>query len=199
MVPVIGVLALQGAFVAHQQSLADCGVDTRQVRVPEDLANLDGLVLPGGESTTMSNLLLRSGMFEAIAQSIDQGMATFGTCAGMILLAQEVVDGRVDQVSFGAMDLTVKRNAYGRQVDSFETDLDIKGLQSPFHAVFIRAPKLVRWGESVEVLAEFEGSPVLVRQNNCMAAAFHPELSGDSSVHQLFVEQVARGAAATNR
>ena len=186
----IGVLALQGAFAAHEQSLADCGMLTRQVRVAEDLVGLDGLVIPGGESTTMSNLLLRTAMFDAVRDSINEGLPVFGTCAGMIMLAREVLDGRSDQVSFAAMDIAVRRNAYGRQVDSFETDLAVKGLGEPFHAVFIRAPKVEEVGARVDVLAELDGVPVLVREGNRMAASFHPELSPDSSVHRLFVEQI---------
>ena len=186
----IGVLALQGAFAAHEHALSNCGVNTRQVRVAEDLVALDGLVIPGGESTTMSNLLLRTAMFDAVRDEITAGLPVFGTCAGMIMLARTVLDGRPDQVTFDAMDIDVRRNAYGRQVDSFETDLKIAGLNDAFHAVFIRAPKVERVGRGVEVLSELDGVPVLVREKNCLAASFHPELSMDAAVHQLFVEQV---------
>ena len=135
----VGVLALQGAFRAHTRTLADLGVGTRDVRTPEDLDAVDALVMPGGESTTMSRLLTSSGLFDQIKARASEGMAVFGTCAGMILLATEVLDGRPDQRSFGAIDLTVRRNGYGRQLDSFETDLDVTGLAGPFHGVFIRA------------------------------------------------------------
>lgn len=186
----VGVLALQGAFAAHQSALSECGIQSRQVRVAEDLEGLSGLILPGGESTTMSNLLLRSGLFAALKSGIAAGLHVFGTCAGMILLARQVTDGRDDQVSFGAMDISVQRNAYGRQVDSFETDIQISGLSAPFHAVFIRAPRVSDLGSDVEVLATFEDSPVLVAEGNCMAASFHPELSMDSRVHRLFVNRI---------
>lgn len=186
----IGVLALQGAFAAHEHALSSCGVHTRQVRVAEDLTALDGLVIPGGESTTMSNLLLRTAMFDAVRDEIRDGLPVFGTCAGMIMLAHNVLDGRADQVTFDAMDIDVRRNAYGRQVDSFETDLNIDGLSNAFHAVFIRAPKVERIGPGVEVLSKLDGVPVLVRERNCLAASFHPELSMDASIHRLFVQQV---------
>jgi 5'-phosphate synthase pdxT subunit len=189
--PHIGVLALQGAFAAHARSLADAGAAAREVRVPDDLTGLDGLVMPGGESTTMSRLLLTSGLFEPLAERLDGGLPVLGTCAGMILLARRVLDGRPDQRSFGVLDIAVRRNAYGRQVDSFETDLTIPVLgDRPFHAVFIRAPQVVETGEGVEVLARHEGKPVLVRRGPAMAAAFHPELSGDPRLHAMFVAAV---------
>jgi 5'-phosphate synthase pdxT subunit len=187
----IGVLALQGAFAAHQEILRDIGCTTRQVREPKDLVGLHALVMPGGESTTMSKLLLTSGLFEPIGQAIDDGMAVFGTCAGMILLASAIEDGRADQCSFGVLGITVQRNAYGRQVDSFETDLDVVGLDEPFHAVFIRAPRVTRFG-SVEVLARLDDEPVLVRQGKAWAASFHPELQADDRIHRLFVECVEK-------
>jgi 5'-phosphate synthase pdxT subunit len=185
--PMIGVLALQGAFGSHQQRLAELGVATRQVRTPHDLAGVDALVMPGGESTTMSKLLLSSGLFDPIDERIRAGMPVFGTCAGMILLATEVLDGRPDQRSFGAIDLTVQRNGYGRQLDSFETDLVVSSIAGTFHGVFIRAPKVVRVGESVEVLAEHEGVPVLARSGPITVASFHPELAGDHRLHAQFL------------
>lgn len=196
MEPVVGVLALQGAFAAHERALADAGVTTRQVRTTLDLDRVDALVLPGGESTTMSKLLDSSGLFDAIGSRLAEGMPAFGTCAGMILLAREVLDGRPDQRSFGAVDIAVRRNGYGRQIDSFEADLHVEGLDAsgahgsgaPFHAVFIRAPKVVQHGPDVEVLAEHEGVPVLLRQRGIMVASFHPELAGDSRLHRLFVQ-----------
>ncbi|MGA1440492.1 MAG: pyridoxal 5'-phosphate synthase glutaminase subunit PdxT, partial [Ilumatobacteraceae bacterium] len=150
----VGVLALQGAFESHQQRLTDLGVLTRQVRTPRDLAGVDALVMPGGESTTMSKLLVTSGLFDPLALRIAAGLPVFGTCAGMILLATEVLDGRPDQRSFGAIDVTVRRNGYGRQLDSFETELEVSCIEGgPFHGVFIRAPKVERVGPGVEVLA----------------------------------------------
>jgi 5'-phosphate synthase pdxT subunit len=186
----IGVLALQGAFRAHIQTLADLGVAAREVRTPEHLEAVDALVMPGGESTTMSRLLTSSGLFDQIKARASEGMAVFGTCAGMILLATEVLDGRPDQRSFGAIDLTVRRNGYGRQLDSFETDLAVRGLGDPFHGVFIRAPRVTAVGPAVEVLAAHDGDAVLVRQGRIMAAAFHPELTGDPRLHERFVELV---------
>jgi 5'-phosphate synthase pdxT subunit len=187
----IGVLALQGAFRAHFQTFADLGVATRDVRTPEHLDAVDALVMPGGESTTMSRLLTSSGLFDQIKARASEGMAVFGTCAGMILLATEVLDGRPDQRSFGVIDLSVQRNGYGRQLDSFETDLAVSGLATPFHGVFIRAPRVTAVGPAVEVLARHGDDAVLVRQGRVMAAAFHPELTGDTRLHERFVELVA--------
>jgi 5'-phosphate synthase pdxT subunit len=186
----IGVLALQGAFAAHRRRLAELGVAARDVRRPEDLATVDALVMPGGESTTMSNLLTSSGLFDEIKARLTDGMPVFGTCAGMILLATEVHDGRPDQRSFGALDITVQRNGYGRQRDSFETELDIAGLDEPFHGVFIRAPRVESAGPVVDVLATHQNDAVLVRQGRAMAAAFHPELTPDHRLHAAFVELV---------
>ena len=187
----VGVLALQGAFAAHARCLAALGAQPAEVRTPEQLATVDALVLPGGESTTMSMLLETSGLFEPIADRVGAGMPTLGTCAGMILLATEVIDGRQDQRSFGAIDLTVRRNAYGRQVDSFETDLEIAEVgPAPFHAVFIRAPGVERVGPDVDVLAELDGQPVLARQGPVTVAAFHPELSDDPRLHARFLQEV---------
>jgi pyridoxal 5'-phosphate synthase pdxT subunit len=191
--PTIGVLSLQGAFRAHIQALTELGVATRDVRTPAHLDGVDALVMPGGESTTMSRLLTSSGLFDQIKARASEGMAVFGTCAGMILLATEVLDGRPDQRSFGMIDLTVRRNGYGRQLDSFETDLDVAGLSSPFHGVFIRAPRVETTGDAVEVLATHDGDAVLVRQGRVMAAAFHPELTADTRLHERFVELVQRG------
>jgi pyridoxal 5'-phosphate synthase pdxT subunit len=186
----VGVLALQGAFVAHQRALESAGARTRQVRRPRDLEGIDGLVMPGGESTTMSRLLTTSGLFDGVKAMVSDGLPVFGTCAGMILLATEVLDGRPDQVSFGAIDLTVQRNGYGRQVDSFETDLDVVGFDDPFHAVFVRAPKVVGIGSNVEVLAEYDGVPVVARQGHVMVASFHPELTADARLHAKFLQEV---------
>lgn len=185
---VVGVLALQGAFVAHCEKFLALGVACREVRTCKDLDEVTALVMPGGESSTMSHLLTTSGLFDSIAQRIADGMAVFGTCAGMILLARDIVDGREDQRSFKALDISVRRNAYGRQVDSFESNF-----ATPFgemHGVFIRAPKIERLGDSVEVLGSCQGDPVLVRQGRVLAASFHPELNQDDRVHRFFLEDI---------
>jgi 5'-phosphate synthase pdxT subunit len=184
----IGILALQGDVREHAAALADCGAHPVEVRTADDLSGIDALILPGGESTTMSLLLGSAGLFEPIAERLNDGMPAFGTCAGMILLAHEVVDGRPDQRSFGVLDVSVRRNAFGRQVDSFEASLQIDGIAGgPVDAVFIRAPFVERTGPSVHVLAQVDGHPVLVRQGPVLAAAFHPELSDDLRIHQLFL------------
>lgn len=188
--PTIGILGLQGAFACHIDTLADLGVATRRVRTPEDLEGLDGIVLPGGESTTMGNLLRTSGLLQPLADALTTGLPALGTCAGLILLARRILDGRHDQVSFGVLDVTVRRNGYGRQVDSFEGDVEIQGLERPFHAVFIRAPIIEDVGESVEVLSSLYGRPILVRQGRVMACAFHPELTSDSRIHRMFLDLV---------
>ena len=187
---VVGVLALQGAFNRHTRVLGELNVATQEVRTPQDLASVDALVMPGGESTTMSQLLESSELFEPIKKMIHEGMPVFGTCAGMILLAKEIIDGRDDQVSFGALDIDVQRNAYGRQIDSFEAEIEVEGFNTPFHAVFIRAPRIVKAAQSVEVLAEFGVEIVLARQKNVLVASFHPELSPDQRIHELFVREI---------
>jgi 5'-phosphate synthase pdxT subunit len=184
----IGIVALQGASSLHADALAALGAHPVLIRTPEDLAGVEALVLPGGESTTMSRLLETSDLFDPLAERLAAGMPAFGTCAGMILLACDVLDGRPDQRSFGAVDVAVRRNAFGRQVDSFETDLAVTGLAGGrFPAVFIRAPVVERVGEGVEVLATVDGLPVLCRQGAVLIAAFHPELSGDLRLHQAFL------------
>ena len=189
--PTVGVLALQGAFAVHEQRLTLCGAIATQVRRPDDLAGVDALVMPGGESTTMSKLLQSSGLFDPIGERLAGGMPVFGTCAGMILLATDVLDGRPDQRCFGAIDLAVRRNGYGRQVDSFEAELDVPSIgPGAFHGVFIRAPKVERVGDGVEILAEHEGVPVLLRSGRVSVAAFHPELAGDARLHESFVESI---------
>lgn len=188
--PRIGVLALQGAFAAHRQRFADLGIDAPLVRTAPQLAQVEALVVPGGESTTMSHLMRTNELFEPIAERIAGGMSVFGTCAGMIMCASEVLDARPDQRSFGILDLTVRRNGYGRQLASFEADLDVKGLDAPFHAVFIRAPLAERVGPDIDVLAEHDGVPVLVRHGACTVASFHPELTPDARLHELFVESI---------
>jgi 5'-phosphate synthase pdxT subunit len=193
--PVVGVLALQGAFQAHQAVLDRLGARTRQVRTPADLAGVDALVMPGGESTTMSRLLHTAELFDPLAERLAAGMPVFGTCAGMILLAAEVLDGRPDQRSFAAIDIAVRRNGYGRQIDSFEHEVDVDGLDAPFHVVFIRAPKVERTGPGVEVLARHDGVPVLARQGRVLVASFHPELTDDDRLHAMFLAMVPPSAA----
>lgn len=189
----VGVLALQGAVSHHVEALRRLGAEPVEVRTPDDLAGVDALVVPGGESTTMS-LLLRSSELEGpLAARLADGLPVLGTCAGMILLSREVLDGRPDQRSLGAVDITVRRNAFGRQVDSFEADLDVAGLDgAPFHAVFIRAPIIEAAGPEVEVLATVDGRPVLARQGRAIVASFHPELTDDLRLHQLFLSTVVK-------
>ncbi|HEY2947169.1 MAG TPA: pyridoxal 5'-phosphate synthase glutaminase subunit PdxT [Micromonosporaceae bacterium] len=199
---VVGVLALQGDVREHLGVLAECGVAARPVRRPEELAGVDALVIPGGESTTISKLAVEFGLLEPIRKRIEQGMPAYGSCAGMIMLATEVLDGRPDQESFAGIDMTVRRNAFGRQVDSFEGPVEIDGVPGgPFHAVFIRAPWVERVGPRVEVLGRVTGGPatgriVAVRQRRLLATAFHPELTGDHRVHRYFVD-LAREAITT--
>ena len=186
----VGVLALQGAFAAHARTLAELGRRTVEVRTPADLAGIEALVLPGGESTTMSKLLDSSGLRAPLAALLADGVPVFGTCAGMILLAERVTDGRPDQQGFGVVDVTVRRNGYGRQIDSFEADLAVGGLAAPFHAIFIRAPVVTEVGPRATVLATHDGVPVLVAQGRVLVAAFHPELSHDPRLHALFLQEV---------
>jgi len=184
----VGILALQGASRRHAEAVAALGGHPVEIRVPEDLSGIEGIILPGGESTTMSKLLGLSGLFDALAERLTAGLPAFGTCAGMILLSSRILDGRTDQRSLGVLDVDVRRNAFGRQVDSFETDLVVKGVAGGvFPAVFIRAPVIERVGEGVEVLASIDDRPVLCREGPVMAAAFHPELSHDLRLHELFL------------
>lgn len=187
----VGVLALQGATARHADALVALGAEAVLVRTPEDLADLDGIVVPGGESTTISHLLDTSGLRDPLAERLEDGLPAFGTCAGMILLATDVLDGRDDQRSFGAIDIGVRRNAFGRQRDSFEADLTVAGLEGgPLHAVFIRAPVVARVGEDVEVLASVDAGPVLCRSGAIMVCSFHPELGDDRRLHATFLEGV---------
>jgi 5'-phosphate synthase pdxT subunit len=182
---------MQGAFAEHVRALEKAGARTRLVRMPEDLAGLDGIVLPGGESTTMTMLMERTGLLEPLRAAISRGLATLATCAGMIVLARDVVDGMADQHGMGLLDIGVRRNGYGRQVDSFEAALDVAGLNGkPFPGVFIRAP-LVESTGSVEVIAQHDGHPVAVRQGRIVALCFHPELTGDLRLHREFVRLAA--------
>jgi len=187
----VGVLALQGASARHATMLSRLGVEPVACRLPPDLDDVDALVLPGGESTTMSMLLESSGLFDAIADGLRGGIPVLGTCAGMILLGAEILDGRSDQRCFAAVDISVRRNAFGRQVDSFEADLDVDGIDGgPFRAIFIRAPFVERAGPEVEVLATVDGHPVLCRQGTTTVAAFHPELSDDLRLHDRFLKEI---------
>jgi 5'-phosphate synthase pdxT subunit len=186
----VGILALQGAVRPHAEALTAIGAEPVEVRLPEHLHHLDALVIPGGESTTMSFLLDSSGLRSPLAGWLQGGRPVLGTCAGMIMLAAEVLDGRDDQQSFGVIDIAVRRNGFGRQRDSFEADLDIKGIDGPFHAVFIRAPFVERTGAGVEVLAEVDGHPVLCRAGSVLVSSFHPELGHDRRLHSMFLEGV---------
>jgi 5'-phosphate synthase pdxT subunit len=199
--PVVGVLALQGDVREHLAALAECDVVARPVRRPTELAEVDALVLPGGESTTIDKLSRAFDLREPLLDRIKQGMPAYGSCAGMILLADRVVDAVDGQQTFGGIDMTVRRNAFGRQVESFEEDLSFAGVEGdPVRAVFIRAPWVEDVSRDVEVLAKVETGPaegriVAVRQGNLLATSFHPEITGDARVHRLFVEMV-RGALA---
>jgi len=190
-VPRIGILALQGDVREHARALTEAGADPVAVRRASELAGVDGLILPGWESTTIGRLLRVFDLLEPLREKVAAGLPVFGSCAGMILLARDVVDGRPDQALIGGLDVVVRRNAFGRQVDSFEADLDVVGVPGPpVHAVFIRAPWVEKAGGAVEVLARVAEAPVAVRQGPLLATAFHPELTGDSRVHRLFVDVV---------
>ncbi len=186
----VGVLALQGAFREHIVTLEALGVSTVAVRLPDQLEGCAGLVIPGGESTAIGKLMTSYGFWEPIVERHDEGMAVWGTCAGAILIAREVLDALPGQRTLALMDITVRRNAYGRQVDSFETDLDVEGLEDPFRGVFIRAPWIEAVGADVQVLSRHGGRIAAARQGDLLATTFHPELTGDTAFHRLFVEQV---------
>jgi len=194
--PVVGVLALQGAFDLHRRRLESLGAIAPLVRQPTDLDGLDAVIIPGGESTTMSHLLTTGGLFDELKGRLADGLPVLGTCAGMILCATEVLDGRDDQRGFDLIDITVRRNGYGRQLESFEADIEPPDTDrpdsgsGPFHAVFIRAPYVERVGPDVEVLATHEGVPVLARAGACTVAAFHPELTDDTRVHEMFIRSL---------
>ncbi|AWK72980.1 pyridoxal 5'-phosphate synthase glutaminase subunit PdxT [Rhodococcus oxybenzonivorans] len=196
--PLVGVLALQGDVREHLAALPDAGADAVGIRRPEELDKVDGLVIPGGESTTMSKLLEIFELLEPLKTRLRDGLPAYGSCAGMILLASEILDTRPDAQHLGAIDMTVRRNAFGRQVDSFESDLDFEGIiGDPVRAVFIRAPWVERVGDAVEVLARVPesggaaaGRIVAVRQGRVVATSFHPEVTGDRRVHELFVDLV---------
>ncbi|MFD2092342.1 pyridoxal 5'-phosphate synthase glutaminase subunit PdxT [Blastococcus deserti] len=199
--PVVGVLALQGDVREHLTALREQGADAVPVRRPEELAAVDGLVLPGGESTTIAKLAARSGVLAPLRAAVRTGLPAYGSCAGMILLADHILDAPPDQETVGGLDVTVRRNAFGRQVDSFESELVFEGLTGgPVRAVFIRAPWVEKAGQEVEVLGRIvgggaDGRIVAVRQGNLVATSFHPELTGDRRVHALFVDIVRRHLA----
>lgn len=195
MTTTVGVFALQGDVREHLQVLTGLGVRATGVRRPSELDRCDALVLPGGESTTMAKLARTFDLFEPIRKRLADGMPTLGTCAGMILLADDIEEGAPGQETFGGLDVTVRRNAFGRQVDSFEGDLDFDGFDEPVHAIFIRAPWVERAGDGVEVLArvadgEAAGRIVAVRQRHLLATSFHPEVGGDARVHQLLLDLI---------
>ncbi|MFB7163437.1 pyridoxal 5'-phosphate synthase glutaminase subunit PdxT [Streptomyces sp. NPDC056242] len=189
--PVVGVLALQGDVREHLVALATADAVARPVRRPEELAEVDGIVLPGGESTTISKLAVLFGLMEPLRARVREGMPVYGTCAGMILLADKILDPRSGQETVGGIDMIVRRNAFGRQNESFEAAVDVRGVEGdPVEGVFIRAPWVESVGASAEVLAEYYGHIVAVRQENALATSFHPELTGDHRMHALFVDMV---------
>ena len=194
--PTIGVLALQGDVREHVQALEACGAFAQRVRRPAELSHLDGLVIPGGESTTISKLAVAFGLMDPLRERIAAGLPTYGSCAGMILLADRILDAPADQQTIGGMDATVRRNAFGRQVDSFEADLAVDGLLGPpLHAVFIRAPWVESVGPSATALGTVASGPaagriVAIRQRHLLATSFHPELTGDLRVHEYFCGMV---------
>ncbi|MGH7904694.1 MAG: pyridoxal 5'-phosphate synthase glutaminase subunit PdxT [Candidatus Dormibacteraceae bacterium] len=191
--PLIGILALQGAFLDHARALEACGALTRLVRLREDLEGLDGLVIPGGESTTMTTLLERIGMLDDLRASVAGGLPTLATCAGMILLSDRIVDGVAGQRGLGLLDIGVRRNGYGTQLDSFEAPLEVAGIEGgPFPGVFIRAPLVEEAGPGAEVISIHDGRAVGIRQGNVLALCFHPELSGDLRLHREFVHLARR-------
>ncbi|MGE2734283.1 pyridoxal 5'-phosphate synthase glutaminase subunit PdxT [Mycolicibacterium vaccae] len=196
MTPRVGVLALQGDTREHLQALRAAGADAVTVRRADELESVDALVIPGGESTTMSHLLREFELLEPLQRRLADGMPAYGSCAGMILLAGEILDAGVPgraALPLGGIDMTVRRNAFGRQVDSFEEDLEFAGIDGRVHAVFIRAPWVERVGPDVEVLATAAGHPVAVRQGRMLATSFHPEMTGDRRVHAMFVESLQAG------
>lgn len=184
----VGVLALQGDVREHLGILGDLGATAIAVKRPEQLGAIDALVIPGGESTTIGKMAVRFGLLEPLREALDAGLPVYGTCAGMILLAGAVTDG--DQPLLGSLDVVVRRNAFGRQNDSFEEDIDVEGLEDPFHAVFIRAPWVEKVGSEVEVMASVGEHPVMVRQDRMLATSFHPELTGDGRIHQMLLDLI---------
>ena len=188
----IGVLALQGDFREHRQTLSAIGVESIEVRTLADLAKSSGLIIPGGESTVMQKLAVAYDLFNPLKDALKAGLPAFGTCAGLIMLADEIIDGIPGQSGFGGLDISVRRNAFGNQLDSFEVDLDFQGVEgSAVHAAFIRAPIVERMGENVHVLSQLsDGRVVGVRSGNLMGISFHPEVTGETRIHELFVSMV---------
>jgi 5'-phosphate synthase pdxT subunit len=184
----VGVLALQGDVREHVRLLEEMSVEPVAVKHPEQLGDVDGLVIPGGESTTIGKMAVRFGLLEPIRQAISDGLPVYGTCAGMILLAGSVTEG--DQPLIGGLDIVVRRNAFGRQNDSFESEIQIEGMDDPFPAVFIRAPWVEKVGADVQVMAEVSHHAVMVRHERLLATSFHPEIAGDDRVHRVFVEMI---------
>ena len=194
--PLVGVLALQGAFREHKQALERLGSEVREVRLPSHLSELTGIVIPGGESTTVAKLMAAYGLSEALKEFYDQGGAIWGTCAGAIAIATDIA-GHPEQPRLGLLEMSVERNAYGRQVASFEADIDVTSFAEPFRAIFIRAPRVAEVGEEVEVLARYEDDPVMVSKGRLMATVFHPELASDDRVHKYFLEAILPRAEAS--
>jgi pyridoxal 5'-phosphate synthase pdxT subunit len=191
----VGVLALQGDVREHIDSLLTCEVEAVQVRRASEIESIDALVLPGGESTTIAQLAEVFGIFDLLKNKINSGMPVYGSCAGMILLADQILDAKQGQKSFGGLDITVRRNAFGRQVDSFESDIAFDdGSDQLIRAVFIRAPWVEKVSDTVQVLASIDSHPVAVRSKTALATSFHPEITGDNRIHRYFIEQVARPA-----
>lgn len=188
----VGVLALQGDFREHLHTLEKLGQPAISVRTEAELGQVTGLIIPGGESTVMHKLSVAYGLFEPIRAAIRDGLPVFGTCAGLIMLADEIIDGIQGQLTFGGLDVAVRRNAFGHQTDSFEIDLDFAGIEGPVHAAFIRAPLVERVGAGVEVVAKLpDGRIVGVRQGNLLGISFHPEVTGETRVHELFLKMIA--------
>lgn len=186
--PTVGVLALQGDFREHLNVLTRLGCETRSVRTIRELDQVEALIVPGGESTTIGKLAVRFGLLEPLRTRIENGMPAYGTCAGMIFMAAAVTEGH--QPLLGSLDVVVERNAFGRQNDSFEADVDIAGFDRPFPGVFIRAPWVAKGGAGVEGLATIDGHPVMVRQGRVLASSFHPELTDDDRIHRMFIESI---------
>ncbi len=184
----VGVLALQGDFREHAALVSDLGAEPTHVKTPAELGRVDALIIPGGESTTIGKMAVRFGLMEPLRKAVRSGLPTYGTCAGLILLANSLTEG--DQPLIGGLDVVVRRNAFGRQNESFEADIAIDGMDETFHAVFIRAPWIEKAGAEVEVLAAIDEHPVMVQQNNILASSFHPELTGDGRIHQTLLNLI---------
>ncbi|MFH2028369.1 MAG: pyridoxal 5'-phosphate synthase glutaminase subunit PdxT [Nanoarchaeota archaeon] len=188
----VGVLALQGSVIDHINMLNQCEVEPVEVRLPEDVDNIYGLIIPGGESTTIGKLLVESGLDREIIRKYELGMPIYGTCAGAILLAKNIINSK--QPKLGLMDISIKRNEYGRQIDSFEAELEIEKFEKPFHGIFIRAPIIDAVFNGSHVLSSFNGHPVLVQQDNLLVSTFHPELTKDTRIHKYFVKMIKKSA-----